>query len=110
MSSLTTYNLIQKEAKTFTFTIKDSDGNIIDVSNATCYLYGKTSLGATTYLFQKTDSDFDKSQGSNGIITVTLDSDDLDFYGYAYCILKLQISSGDTDKYIFKLNLERSIE
>ncbi len=110
MGSLTTFELVQKEAKTLTFTVKDEDGNLIDVSDAVCSLYGKSSLSDTTYLFEKSDSDFDKSQGASGIISVTLDSDDLNFSGYAYCILKLEISSGDIDKYIFKLNLERSTE
>jgi len=110
MGSLTTIELVQKEAKTLTFTIKDSDGNVVDVSDAICSLYGKTSLSDTTYLFEKSDSDFDKSDGANGVITVGLSETDLNFYGYAYCILKLEINSGDIDKYIFKLNLERSTE
>lgn len=110
MSELTTINLIQKESKTFTFTIKDSDGNTIDVSSASCTLDCKETLGSTSYKFQKDNSDFNKSDGASGVLTVIVDSDDLNFYGYAYCILKLIISSGQTDKYIFKLNLERSTE
>ena len=109
MSTLITWDLIEGETKNFRFTVKDEDGNVIDVSEAVCSLVGKTSLKTKDNLFEKTDEDFNHSNGVNGILTVVLDEEDLDFSGYAYCILKIIITSGeDVDKYIFKLNLQES--
>ena len=111
MADLDTIELIQREAKTFTFIVKDTDGDVIDVSGALCTFYAKTTLGSSTYLFQKNDESFTKTNGANGIITVALSRNDLNFNGWAYAILKLIIISGsDEDKHIFKLYLTQSSE
>jgi len=108
---LITIELIQREAKVFTFNIKDEDGNAIDVSSAVCSFYGKESLGATTYKFIKSDSDFNHTLGSTGVLSVILNKNDLDFYGWAYAVLKVIITSGsDENKQIFKLYLTKSSE
>ena len=96
-------NLIRKEAKTLKFTVTDSSGNIIDVSSATCYLYIKNNIEDPDSLITKLDSDFNKAQASNGILKVTLTSDDLDRYGTFYGILKLEFSATNIDKSIFKI-------
>ena len=109
MANLTTIEIVEGEAKQFSFTVKDDGGNLIDVSEAVCSLICKTSLGAEDSLFSKSDDDFDHTNGANGILKVTFTETDLDFSGYAYCILKIVISSGeDTDKYIFKLSVSEA--
>ena len=109
MANLITYELVQGEIKNLKFTVKDKNGNLIDVSETVCTLDCKASLGASTYLFQKDDDDFNHVQGSSGILRVVLNSTDLDFNGIGYCILKLVITSGeDEDKYLFKLNNQQT--
>jgi hypothetical protein len=111
MSDLETYELVQKEAKTVQFTVKDADGEVVNVSGAWCSFYGKRTLGTSTYLFEKNDSSFNKSNGANGILTVALDKDDLNWYGDAYAIVKIILTSGsDEDKHVFKLHLTQSVE
>ena len=109
MANLITKELVQGEIKNFRFTVKNSTGGVVDVSEAVCTLDCKASLGASTYLFQKDDDDFNHSSGATGILTVILDDDDLDFNGVAYCILKMVITSGeDVDKYVFRLSLQQT--
>jgi len=109
MANLITYELVQGEVKNLKFTVKDKNGNLIDVSEAVCTLDCKTSLGATEYLFQKDDDDFNHAQGSSGILRVVVDSTDLDFNGVAYCILKIVITPDeDEDKHLFKLDLQQT--
>lgn len=107
---LTKVELVQKESKTLTFTCKDSDGDVVDVSTAECSLYCKRHLDDSTYLFTKSSSDFNVSNGTNGIVTVNVSSTDLDFDGDAYCILKIVISSGNVDKTVFRFHLQESDE
>jgi hypothetical protein len=109
MANLITWELIQGETKNFRFVVKDESKNVIDVSEAVCTLIGKSSLGATTNLFEKNDTDFNHSNGATGTLTVVLNSNDLDFSGIAYCVLKIVITSGeDVDKYLFRLELQEA--
>jgi len=107
MANIKVVELIEGECKQISFTIKDDSGNLVDVSQAVFNLFGKTSLGVSTKLFEKDDGDFDHSNGVNGIVSVVLNSNDLNFSGNAYCVLTTTIESGvDMDRYIFKLSLE----
>ena len=76
--------LKQKEAKTIKFTIKDSNGNAIDCSSATFFFGVKKSKSHATYKIQKNDSDFDKTNASNGIVTVNLNTTDLNLDAEKY--------------------------
>jgi len=96
-------NLIRKEAKTLKFTLTDSSGNIIDATSATCHLYIKNDIEDSSSIITKQDSDFNKADASNGILKVTLTSDDLDRSGVFYGVLKLEFSATNIDKDIFKI-------
>jgi hypothetical protein len=109
MANIKVVELIEGECKQISFTIKDDSGNLVDVSQAVFNLFGKTSLGVSTKLFEKDDGDFDHSNGVNGIVSVVLNSNDLNFSGDAYCVLTTTIESGvDMDKFIFKINCQES--
>ena len=105
---MTILKLIQLEEKTIRFIVKDSDNQLVDVSSAECSLIIKESLGASEVLATKDDDDFDKTDGANGILRVTLEDNDLNWYGTGYGILTVIIASGNTDKTIFKLELEQT--
>jgi len=107
---MTEINLIQKEAKSLTITVKDKDKAIVDVSVVTANLYCKTELDDTTYEFTVLNAVIDKSQGTSGILIVPLSGDNLDWNGIKYCVLKIEFSASNIDKAIFKLNLTSSVE
>jgi len=104
------YDVIQREAFDLEWTITDDDGNVVDVSSAECSLYCKESKGDASYKFSKSTSDFDLSDGANGVILVTIYRADLDFSGEVYCELKVVISSGNAPKHQFKLYVESEVE
>ncbi len=66
----------QGEAKTVTFTVKDTLGTAVDISAATLLLGVKKSKSDTAYIFSKADADFDKSQAAAGIVAVNLSAAD----------------------------------
>jgi len=105
-------NLNQKEAKKLKLTLKKkSDGTIFNPSTATCTFYCKDALdSSTTYKFTVQDASFDKSQGASGILRIQLTSDNLDWYGEKYGILKMYFSSTNIVKLIFKLIVTQSPE
>jgi hypothetical protein len=65
----------QGEAKTIAFAVKDTDTNPIDLSTASVRFYVKDKR-AGTYIFQKEDGDFDKTQASSGIVKVDVSAVD----------------------------------
>ena len=68
----------QGEAKTVTFTVKDSQGIGVDLSGATLLLGVKKDRSEGDYTFAKADQEFDKSQAANGIVSVNLSAEDTD--------------------------------
>lgn len=95
---MTEINLKRKEAKTLTFTIKDSAGAAIDVSNPTTVDFtAKDKLGGTV-IISKVNADFDKSLASTGVVKVTLTSTDLDYVGMLIGELKTTFSATNIDK------------
>jgi hypothetical protein len=66
----------QGEAKTVTFTVKDSLGIGVDLSGATLLLGVKKDKSEEEYTFSKDDQEFDKSQAANGIVSVNLSDED----------------------------------
>lgn len=62
----------QGEAKTVTFTVKDTLGNGVDLSGATLLLGVKKDKSEADYVFSKTDQEFERSQAANGIVSVNL--------------------------------------
>jgi hypothetical protein len=66
----------QGEAKTVTFTVKDSLGAGVDLSGATLLLGVKKDKSEEEYTFSKDDQEFDKSQAANGIVSVNLSDED----------------------------------
>ena len=68
----------QGEAKTVTFTVKDGLGTGVDLSGAALLLGVKKDKSEVEYTFSKADSEFDKSQAANGIVSVNLSAEDTD--------------------------------
>jgi hypothetical protein len=68
----------QGEAKTVTFTVRDSLGTGVDLSGATLLLGVKKDKSEAEYTITKTDQEFDKSQAANGIVSVNLSAEDTD--------------------------------
>ena len=66
----------QGEAKTLTLTVTDEYGAVVDVSEATLHLGVKLNKNQADYAIEKQDSDFDKTAGTQGIVTVFLDATD----------------------------------
>ena len=60
----------QGEAKTITFTVKDADGVVVNLSAATLTLGVKKAKGDTAYSISKADGDFNKALAATGIVTV----------------------------------------
>lgn len=111
MSNFIEINLIQKEAKTLKFTVTNKKtGVVVDVSSVTAILKIKRTLSTTTYLAEKADSDFNKTLGLSGILSVGLTSSDLDFTNTAYIVLKITFSATNIDKTIYRLHITESGE
>jgi hypothetical protein len=68
----------QGEAKTVTFTVRDGLGSGVDLSGAALLLGVKKDKSEAEYTFSKADSEFDKSQAANGIVSVNLNAADTD--------------------------------
>jgi hypothetical protein len=64
--------LKQGEAKTITFTVKDADGVVVDLSDAELALGVKLNLTDTAYAIEKDDTDFETTQAAQGIVSVEL--------------------------------------
>ncbi|MDI6852052.1 MAG: BppU family phage baseplate upper protein [Deltaproteobacteria bacterium] len=66
----------QGEAKTLTLTVKDN-GAGVDLSAATIFLGVKKKKTDASFIIEKQDADFDKSQAAAGVISVFLSDADL---------------------------------
>jgi len=62
--------LKQGESKVVTLTIRDEAGALVDVSAATLTLGVKRSALDVLYAFQKADTDFNKANADDGVVTV----------------------------------------
>lgn len=71
--TLQTIEIAQGEGKWVRFTIT-RNGALVDVTNKECAFVAAASYDDTTYLIEKTDSDFDKSQGASGIVRMNITS------------------------------------
>lgn len=71
------------EGKTINFEII-LDGDPLDVSGDVFSFVVKEKFSDTTYTIEKTDGDFDKSQASSGIVSITLDTSDTDIDAKLY--------------------------
>ncbi len=85
------------EGKTLTFTISRA-GAILDVSSSTARFVIKNEYDDTTYLLDKADSDFDKTDGALGILKVNLTATNTDTVGAGTFKAELRvIVTADTD-------------
>lgn len=89
--------LKKKEAKTVTFTIKDADGDIVDVTLTTMTFVMKENIRGSA-LVTKNDSDFNKVQSTSGIVSFVLDSTDTNRDGHFMGELKIVFSTSNIDK------------
>ncbi|MFO7935725.1 MAG: hypothetical protein R6U78_16800, partial [Bacteroidales bacterium] len=69
-------NLKQGEAKTVTFTIRDSSNALVDCSSASVQFAIKLDKGDLTYKVNKSDSSFTKTNAANGVLTLVLNATD----------------------------------
>jgi len=89
----------RREAKTLRFTIKDKDGNVLDVSSTTLTFGVKRLKSDLAFIIEKDNTDFDKTQAVDGIVDVDLSADDLDHDDDLYVgELKTYFSSSNIDK------------
>lgn len=100
------------EGKTLTFTITRADA-ILDVSSSTARFVIKDEFADEAYLLDKTDSDFDKSEGNLGILKVNLTATNTIAVGDGTYKAELRvIITADTDvdkSEDWKLKIEKSL-
>jgi hypothetical protein len=89
--------LIKKEAKTITFTIKDESGNAIDVSSATLKFCIAADIKSSA-IVTINDGNFNKDQAAAGIVSFQLSADNTDRDGNFVGELKTQFSDSNIDK------------
>lgn len=98
MADLPTLVFKEGEARTgVQFTIKQSD-SAINLSTATLTMSVKAKLSDTTAAFTKSDSDFDKTDAADGIVTVNFSASDLATVGSYVADIKIVFSASDTRK------------
>jgi len=95
---MTTIEFKTKEKKDITFTIKDSNETVIDVSSATFTFEAKKKKSDTTKVIEKADGDFDKTNAASGIVKITLDATDTNLTGDYIGEVKIVLATGDIDK------------
>jgi hypothetical protein len=84
------------EGKNIQFTITRNNA-VIDLSLATFRFVVKENYEATTYLIEKTNGDFDKSQASVGVVIVNISATDSDIAAGNYFAELITIITADTD-------------
>lgn len=99
------------EAKTIRFSIKDKFGDGVDVSTATLAFDVEDKADRTSYIFQKTDGDFDKTQAGIGLVTVPVSATDTNQDPGKYTgELKITFSASNIDKSVdIDFVIERSV-
>jgi len=90
----------RKEARTLRFTIKDVNGDPVNVAAATLTFGVKRIKSDPTYIFPiKSDDTFDKTLAASGIVTVPISASDTDQDQDLYTgELKTLFSSSNIDK------------
>ncbi len=68
----------RKEAKTLRFTIKDANGDVVDVSAATLTFGVKRLKKDVDYIIEKDNAAFDKTDANVGIVLLPLSATNLD--------------------------------
>jgi len=102
--------LIQKEYLTLTLCVKDSQGGVVDLSNATLQLTVKTAKTSTDYVITVEDAAFEKAQATKGIVSCPLTNTNLDLQGEYWALFKITFSDTNIKKGYFKLYVDPSEE
>lgn len=92
----TTITIKRGEGKWLQFNVT-RDGSLLDVSSATFSFVVKESYDDTTYVIEKTDSDFDKTLGSVGVVRVNLSTTNTDIANGRYKAELRMIITASTD-------------
>jgi hypothetical protein len=104
------YNLKQGEKKNIVFQVKDADGQLMDLSSATCFLGVKSRKSDTSYVFSKNDTSFNKSNAALGEVSVLLSDTDTSTAGRLFAELKVTFGDGTIEKSTdFFLYIEQSV-
>lgn len=100
------------EGKWVRFTITQ-DGAIVNCSAATFTFGLKKQWNDTEYIIEKTDTDFDKSEAANGIVSINItatESSSLDLGTHVGELKIIFTADEDVDKSeIFNVNVKRSV-
>ena len=104
MATIDVYELVQKEAKTFTFTVVDHAGTPVNLTTATVTLYLKSNIDSGT-LYTIVDGSFDKSLGATGVVSCDISDTMLNRAGQIYGVFKVYGSAASIDKYVFQIQL-----
>lgn len=108
MSELT--NIKQGEKKFLVLTVKDANGQLVDLSGAALFLGFKSKKTDTTYTFSKEDASFDKSNGASGEVSVLLTETDTATAGKFIGELKVTFQDTTIEKSVdFYLYIEQAV-
>lgn len=109
------FTFIKGEAKNLKFTWL-RNGSPVNMQNTVCRAVAKRNLNDTSYIFEKTDSSFNKDGAADGVIILSLSKDDTmvaPFHENTTLLLQLEVSfldEGEVDKtWIYKLNLRATV-
>lgn len=96
------------EAKIINMTVKDSDGVVVNLSEATLTLGVKALKSDTTYSLSKSDSSFDKTSATSGIVSVAVTSTDTsisegDYIGELKCSWSSGVTINKTADFVLQI-------
>lgn len=100
MSDLT--NIKQGEQKNLILTVKDAQGQLVDLSTATLFLGFKAKKTDTSYAIEKSDLAFVKTNAASGEVAVKLTSTDTATAGKLIGELKVTFDPGESTETIEK--------
>lgn len=88
--------LIKGEKKSFKFTLRDSDSDLIDCSGTQATFEAKKTIGGSADL-SVADASMDKSEATSGVIYIPIDTTGLTHSTTYYCELRLVYSAASID-------------
>lgn len=96
--------LVQGEAKTLGFTLRDANSSLLNLTSATQTFDMKVSLTSDA-MVTIADESFTKTIASSGFVSCLLSSSNLSSAGGYYGVLKTQFTANNIDKYIFRITI-----
>jgi type IV secretory pathway VirB6-like protein len=97
-------NLVQGEAKTLGFTVRDVTTSLLNLTSATMTFEMKVSLTSNA-MVTVNDASFNKTIASSGYVSVGLTSTNLSSAGGYYGVLTTNFNAGNIDKNVFRITV-----